>query len=799
MGSSRSSFMDEKTDSGLMRVPSNGSSVYSNLNEYRKSRVVTVGANESALDDIVKFTNVQAERMLSPQGSIGDFHAERTGSSSSLSRPEPIPRTSNNSDKSMYSTYSSNSGNIAQRTSPSQPPVVPLPALPKNASSQFTAEQRGSFAQRGSFTAAPSSPKPHAHQTQRKVSPPTNFGSNNPFGSSGGFSPVDDQLSQYSFGSQSQPHTQPHQQSGQYSAQQERNSTFPSQQTNNDLPISLRPFSPPADTMGSNNSSMKASSSKLVKEPQPLQYEETIEQTGPPSAPLQLKTGEVPRKVSPTALGNFANLRNKLTTRPSQDQPAPKVEEKEKEVERPKTGSRFGKLKSKMRSSNEDENNTPVPELPAAKEEGSGWSRLKSKVKKGRSGEDDKVEKDKNGRPMLAPISTTNPADTTTTPKLGSPFKPSISPGFEAPAAPQYQAYRPGSSEQDAQQHRGDASVSTIRPFTPGESAGVAPTKIDSELVLTPNALEASQVYPHLRSESAASSTETLTKLESLKVPAPQFHPDAQTIRQRAGSAPTRGGPGGVGSGPNSSNNSPMISRNNSAYNSGANSPSGQNGYPFPVLPGQERRPQTGVVKGPKNDYPMLMPKELSSDMAAILEKSPFLKTPAIKRKALSSSVSDKPATDGAGSASGGSSGSNTLVAEDDPIYPAPAITLMQLECYQAHRHMRTSRNDVYAVACGICSIEDREKRWCCAWCSLRCCQECFKNLRSADGGLVGVVSGLGKSDIVEAIYAEKATKAREAEKIVGNLSDIPTFSFDMEKGITSGMAGAFPVTPLLV
>ena len=384
--------------------------------------------------------------------------------------------------------------------------------------------------------------------------------------------------------------------------------------------------------------------------------------------------------MSPTgAMNGFAGLRNKLITRPSEDQPSV-VEVKEKDVERPKTGSRFGKLKSRMKSSNEDENNTPsVPEPKTAKDkdEGSSWSKLKSKVKKGRSGED-KPETDKDGRPMLTPISTTNPTDTTSAPKLGSPFKPSVSPGFEPPAAPQYQAYRPSSASTGTQDisHGAEASVSTIRPFTPGNGAPLV--KSDSELGLTPTAIELSQIHPLYRSEAAANSSETLTKLDSLRAPAPQFHPDAQALRQRAGSAPNRGPP----SGPNSSNNSSMISRNNS----GANSPSG---YPFPVLPPgqQERRPQTGVVKGPKNDYPMLMPKELAPEMAAILEKSPFLNTPAIKRKAVpSSNAGSDNAEDSKKSASGGSSGSNTLVAEDETIYPAPPITLPQLECFQADR-----------------------------------------------------------------------------------------------------------------
>lgn len=63
----------------------------------------------------------------------------------------------------------------------------------------------------------------------------------------------------------------------------------------------------------------------------------------------------------------------------------------------------------------------------------------------------------------------------------------------------------------------------------------------------------------------------------------------------------------------------------------------------------------------------------------------------------------------------------------------------------------------------------------------------------------------MGQVGVVEKLYAEKMSKAREAEKKLGNLSDIPMFSFDMEKGITNGtpqlngVPGAFPVTPQLV
>lgn len=68
----------------------------------------------------------------------------------------------------------------------------------------------------------------------------------------------------------------------------------------------------------------------------------------------------------------------------------------------------------------------------------------------------------------------------------------------------------------------------------------------------------------------------------------------------------------------------------------------------------------------------------------------------------------------------------------------------------------------------------------------------------------MSVLNGLGKSDVVENLYAEKIEKAKEAEKLMGNLSELPTFSFDMEKGGTGtpqldDVPGAFPITPQLV
>ncbi len=78
---------------------------------------------------------------------------------------------------------------------------------------------------------------------------------------------------------------------------------------------------------------------------------------------------------------------------------------------------------------------------------------------------------------------------------------------------------------------------------------------------------------------------------------------------------------------------------------------------------------------------------------------------------------------------------------------------------------MRTSRNDVYAVACGVCGVEDRGKRWCCSWCALRCCQECIKNLRSSDAGLAGVLMALGKGSVLERLSGQTGMLEQEQER----------------------------------
>jgi hypothetical protein len=66
--------------------------------------------------------------------------------------------------------------------------------------------------------------------------------------------------------------------------------------------------------------------------------------------------------------------------------------------------------------------------------------------------------------------------------------------------------------------------------------------------------------------------------------------------------------------------------------------------------------------------------------------------------------------------------------------FPPAALSTIHFDCYQSHRQMRGSRNDVCPVACMVCEVKDAEKRWMCTWCSLRCCDPCMKGLTDVPG-----------------------------------------------------------------
>ncbi|MCJ1322616.1 hypothetical protein MMC15_007965 [Xylographa vitiligo] len=60
---------------------------------------------------------------------------------------------------------------------------------------------------------------------------------------------------------------------------------------------------------------------------------------------------------------------------------------------------------------------------------------------------------------------------------------------------------------------------------------------------------------------------------------------------------------------------------------------------------------------------------------------------------------------------------------------PAPPLTAIHYCCYQSHRHMNNSKNDIAQVPCMACKVDDKETRWKCSWCCLRICKRCMEVL----------------------------------------------------------------------
>ncbi|CAG8951935.1 hypothetical protein HYFRA_00005741 [Hymenoscyphus fraxineus] len=73
-------------------------------------------------------------------------------------------------------------------------------------------------------------------------------------------------------------------------------------------------------------------------------------------------------------------------------------------------------------------------------------------------------------------------------------------------------------------------------------------------------------------------------------------------------------------------------------------------------------------------------------------------------------------------------------VAKPGTVFPGPPISNVQLECYQNHRFMRSTRNTLCPVACMVCQRRDAEQRWKCSWCCLSTCGSCMQVLAAVPG-----------------------------------------------------------------
>ncbi len=89
--------------------------------------------------------------------------------------------------------------------------------------------------------------------------------------------------------------------------------------------------------------------------------------------------------------------------------------------------------------------------------------------------------------------------------------------------------------------------------------------------------------------------------------------------------------------------------------------------------------------------------------------------------------------------------------------FPPAELSTVHFDCYQSHKQMRVSRNDVCPVACMVCEVKDTEKRWMCTWCSLRCCDPCVKGLANVPGkDLRKCLAWIGRRDKI--IIREQAS-----------------------------------------
>lgn len=67
-------------------------------------------------------------------------------------------------------------------------------------------------------------------------------------------------------------------------------------------------------------------------------------------------------------------------------------------------------------------------------------------------------------------------------------------------------------------------------------------------------------------------------------------------------------------------------------------------------------------------------------------------------------------------------------------VLPGLPLSNIHLDCYQAHKFMRSSRNTLCPIACMVCEKKDAEMRWKCTWCCLSACGSCMQVLSSIPG-----------------------------------------------------------------
>ncbi|KFZ12267.1 hypothetical protein V502_07186 [Pseudogymnoascus sp. VKM F-4520 (FW-2644)] len=364
------------------------------------------------------------------------------------------------------------------------------------------------------------------------------------------------------------------------------------------------------------------------------------------------------------------------------------------------SGSAFSKIKLKLLSSDGEDNSSP--DLPSP--EGSSWNLSKLKNKLRNSGNTDEAAPSTPTRtqPTITRLPTPDyqkqdPAPAPLTPRIHSPYSPQISP--DDPSS------RPGSGHDSRPSSRGRQFSFPQRPILPPTAASTSSIQTVANASIldgksSPVDPAQAHIHPLLRTKTSPSATD-LT-LPTTSAPPPQPQPPLIAVSSPRASPPaTREPPRGRA--PNPKPLSPIANSKNQPQ-------SPKTVSPIATTKSQPLSPKA-LSPAEESSYKLQVPGEISKRMTTILESSPFLQT-----------ASTDP--------------------DDEAVYEAPPLAETQVRCYQGHRVMHRSRNDVYALACGVCGVKDHEGRWCCAWCAVRCCEGCLEKVKGQGFGLEGLVGG---------------------------------------------------------
>lgn len=379
------------------------------------------------------------------------------------------------------------------------------------------------------------------------------------------------------------------------------------------------------------------------------------------------------------------------------------------------SGSAFSKIKSKLLASDGEDNSSP--DLPSP--EGSSWNLSKLKNKLRNSGNTDEAAPSTPTRtqPTITRLPTPDyqkqdPAPAPLTPLINSPYSPQISPDDTSS--------RPGSGHASRPPSRGRQFSFSQRPKLPAAAASTSSIQTIANLSLldgktSPVDPAQAHIHPLLRTKTSPSATD-LTLPTTSAVPPPPQPPVIAVSSPRVSPPATREPPRGRAESPSPKPLSPIVTKFG-APGPKPLSPTMTRGAPSPKIISPvattSRQPPSPSTLSPGSEsaYKLQVPGEMSKRMTTILESSPFLQ--------ISSTEPD-----------------------DEAVYPALPLAETQVRCYQGHRVMHRSRNDVYALACGVCGVKDREGRWCCAWCAVRCCEGCLEKVKGQGLGLEGLVGG---------------------------------------------------------